>query len=291
MRAIDQEVASQPEMWRRAIELGPGAQLPQAGLRLAVAGCGTSLFMAQSYAAARESAGAGETDAWPASEFPRGRSYDALLALSRSGTTTEVLDLLRSDHGIPATYAITGVPASPLAELAGTMVALPFADERSVVQTRFATTALALLLAHAGIDLSASVDAADRVLTEPLPLDPTRFHRFQFLGTGWTIGLASEAALKLREAARAWAEAYPAMEYRHGPIALADPDTAVIAFGPLDPSLAEQVTATGATLLIPEPAAPLAALTLAHRLAIALAEAGDLDPDAPRNLTRSVVLS
>jgi fructoselysine-6-P-deglycase FrlB-like protein len=291
MRAIDQEVASQPEMWRRAIEMGPGAQLPQAGLRLAVAGCGTSLFIAQSYAAARESAGAGETDAWPASEFPRGRSYDALLALSRSGTTTEVLDLLRSDHRIPATYAITGVPASPLAELAGTTVALPFADERSVVQTRFATTALALLLAHAGVDLSASVGAADRVLTEPLPLDPTRFRRFQFLGTGWTIGLASEAALKLREAARAWAEAYPAMEYRHGPIALADPETAVIAFGPLDPSLAEQVTATGATLLIPEPAAPLAALTLAHRLAIALAEAGDLDPDAPRNLTRSVVLS
>jgi fructoselysine-6-P-deglycase FrlB-like protein len=291
MRAIDQEVASQPEMWRRAIELGPGAQLPQKGLRLAVAGCGTSLFIAQSYAAARESAGAGETDAWPASEFPRGRGYDALLALSRSGTTTEVLDLLRSDHGIPATYAITGVPASPLAELAGTTVALPFADEQSVVQTRFATTALALLLAHAGVDLSASIGAADRLLTEPLPLDPARFRRFQFLGTGWTIGLASEAALKLREAARAWAEAYPAMEYRHGPIALADPDTAVIAIGPLDPSLAEQVTATGATLLIPEPAAPLAALTLAHRLAIALAQAGDLDPDAPRNLTRSVVLS
>jgi fructoselysine-6-P-deglycase FrlB-like protein len=291
MRAIDHEVASQPEMWRRAIELGPGAQLPQSGRRLAVAGCGTSLFIAQAYAVAREAAGAGETDAWPASEFPCDRRYEALLVLSRSGTTTEVLDLLRSDHAIPETYAITGVPASPLAELAGTTVALPFADERSVVQTRFATTALVLLLAHAGIDLSASVSAAERVLTEPLPLDPPRFRRFQFLGTGWTVGLASEAALKLREAARAWAESYPAMEYRHGPIALADPDTAVIAFGPLDPSLAEQIAATGATLLIPEPAAPLAALTLAHRLAIALAEAGDLDPDAPRNLTRSVVLS
>ena len=85
MRAIDQEVASQPDMWRRAIELGPGAQLPEAGRRLAVAGCGTSLFIAQAYAAAREAAGAGETDAWPASEFPRDRRYDALLVLSRSG--------------------------------------------------------------------------------------------------------------------------------------------------------------------------------------------------------------
>ena len=40
----------------------------------------------------REAAGLGETDAFPASEFPTGRAYDALLAVSRSGTTTEVLD-------------------------------------------------------------------------------------------------------------------------------------------------------------------------------------------------------
>src|SRR5436305_102020 len=107
MRAIDHEVASQPEMWRRAIELAPAAQLPATGLRLAVAGCGTSLFVAQAYAAAREAAGAGETDAWPASEFPVSRRYDGLLTISRSGTTTEVLDLLRSRHGAGRTYALT----------------------------------------------------------------------------------------------------------------------------------------------------------------------------------------
>jgi len=291
MRAIDQEVASQPEMWRRAIELAPAAHLPASGLRLAVAGCGTSLYVAQAYAAAREAAGAGETDAWAASEFPQARTYDALLAITRSGTTTEVLDLLRASRGAEDTFAVTGVPDSPVTGLAGTTVALAFADERSVVQTRFATTALVLLLAHAGIDLEPSVTAAERILAEPLPIDPGRFRRFQFLGRGWTVGLASEAALKLREAARAWAEAYPAMEYRHGPIALADVETAVMSFGPLDPTLAAQITATGATLLEPDPEAPLAALVLAHRMAIALARSGDLDPDAPRNLTRSVVLS
>jgi len=291
MRAIDQEVASQPEMWRRAIELAPAAHLPASGLRLAVAGCGTSLYVAQAYAAAREAAGAGETDAWAASEFPQARTYDALLAITRSGTTTEVLDLLRASRGAEDTFAVTGVPDSPVTGLAGTTVALAFADERSVVQTRFATTALVLLLAHAGIDLEPSVAAAERILAEPLPIDPGRFRRFQFLGRGWTVGLASEAALKLREAARAWAEAYPAMEYRHGPIALADAETAVMSFGPLDPTLAAQITATGATLLEPDPEAPLAALVLAHRMAIALARSGDLDPDAPRNLTRSVVLS
>ncbi len=50
---------------------------------------------------------------------------------------------------------------------------------------------------------------------------PRRYRRIVFLGAGWTVGLASEAALKLREAAGAWTESYPAMEYRHGPISAA----------------------------------------------------------------------
>jgi len=288
MSAIAHEVASQPDIWRRTADLAPDLPLPARGLRLAVAGCGTSLYMAQSYAVAREQAGAGETDAFAASEFPTGRSYDVLLVISRSGTTSEVLELLRSHRGAP-TVALTAVPDGPVAELADTVISLPFADERSVVQTRFASTALMLLLTHAGLDLSPSIEAARRVLEAPLPIDPAEFRRFQFLGRGWTNGLASEAALKLREAAQAWAEAYPAMEYRHGPISLGDPDTAVIAIGPIDATLGTDIRATGATLVDPDPS-PLATLVLAHRLAIRLAEIRGLDPDLPRNLTRSVVL-
>ena len=52
-----------------------------------------------------------------------------------------------------------------------------------------------------------------------------------FLGRGWTIGLAEEAALKLRESAQLWTEAYPAMEYRHGPISIAAPGRVVWALG------------------------------------------------------------
>ncbi len=91
MSAIAHEVASQPDIWRQAADLARDLPLPARGLRLAVAGCGTSLYMAQSYAVAREQAGAGETDAFAASEFPAGRDYDALLVISRSGTTSEVL--------------------------------------------------------------------------------------------------------------------------------------------------------------------------------------------------------
>ena len=71
-----QEVASQPACWRHAARLAAdvAGSLPAPGERVAVAGCGTSWFMAQSYAAAREQAGHGETDAFAASEMPAGRA-------------------------------------------------------------------------------------------------------------------------------------------------------------------------------------------------------------------------
>jgi fructoselysine-6-P-deglycase FrlB-like protein len=184
---------------------------------------------------------------------------------------------------------VTAVTESPLTRAADLVLSLPFADERSVVQTRFATAALVVLRAHMGTHPGAAVAAAARVLDEPLPVDVEAYERFHFLGRGWTVGLASEAGLKLREAARAWSEAYPAMEYRHGPIALADERTLVVPIGPIDASLLADVRATGATVLDPDPE-PLASVVLAHRLAIALAGARGLDPDTPRNLTRSVVL-
>ncbi|MNI98209.1 hypothetical protein D3C73_1570170 [compost metagenome] len=51
------ELISQPETWARAADLRDGqALLPAHGARIAVVGCGTSWFIAQSYAALRESA-------------------------------------------------------------------------------------------------------------------------------------------------------------------------------------------------------------------------------------------
>ena len=89
MSEIVREIMSQPETWRRAAHEAPGAAgtLPALGDRVAAVGCGTSLFVAQAYAGLRETGGAGETDAFPASETPEGRIYDVVLAISRSGTT------------------------------------------------------------------------------------------------------------------------------------------------------------------------------------------------------------
>ncbi|MFE0577176.1 MULTISPECIES: SIS domain-containing protein [unclassified Streptomyces] len=292
MSHIAHELGTQPTCWARAAELAPArrAVLPQPGERTAIIGCGTSYYMAQSAAVLREESGQGETDAFPASEFPRHRRYDRVVALTRSGTTTEVLELLAAlrDTGVPTT-AVIGDPATPVMTLADELVVLDFADERSVVQTRFATTALTLLRAHLGLHRPQAVADARTALGEPLPAELDDRGQFTFLGRGWSVGLAHEAALKMREAALAWAESYPAMEYRHGPVSISGPGTATWSLDEAPEGLAEQVRGTGGQWVAGR-LDPLAELVRVHRLALAVALRRGLDPDAPRNLTRSVIL-
>jgi fructoselysine-6-P-deglycase FrlB-like protein len=94
----------------------------------------------------------------------------------------------------------------------------------------------------------------------------------------------------MREVALAWSESYPAMEYRHGPISVAGPRTLVWHMGDADPELGEDIRATGATLHVGT-LDPLAELILVQRTGLELAGFRGLDPDRPRHLTRSVVLS
>ncbi|GGJ07339.1 SIS domain-containing protein [Streptomyces brasiliensis] len=292
MTHVEDELNSQPECWTRAAELATGhaGALPAPGERVAIVGCGTSYFMAQAAAALREGAGLGETDAFAASEFPYGRSYDRVVALTRSGTTTEVLDLLGQLKGRTQTTAVTADPETPVMAAADEMVVLDFADERSVVQTRFATTALTLLRAHLGLHTDAVVADARTALSTPLPAGLVECTQFTFLGRGWSTGLANEAGLKMREASLSWTEAYPAMEYRHGPISITTHGTATWTLDVAPEGLAEQVRATGG-LWIQGSLDPLAELVRAQRLAVAVAARRGLDPDRPRHLTRSVILA
>lgn len=284
------ELNSQPETWARAAGMrAEQALLPASGARIAVVGCGTSWFMAQSYAALREGAGQGVTDAFTASEFPAGRDYDAIVALTRSGTTTEVLELTEQVKGATPVIAVLGDDTSPLVDLADTVIALPFADERSVVQTRFATTALALFRASLGEDLDAAIADAQAVLDGADDAALGEAEQYSFLGLGWTIGLAHEAALKMRESSQSWTESYTSMEYRHGPIAIAAPGRVTWQFGSAPEGLRAQVEATGARF-VQHDIDPLADLVRLHRVALDRAVAKGLDPDTPRNLTRSVIL-
>ncbi|GAA3109455.1 SIS domain-containing protein [Kribbella aluminosa] len=286
---VSTEIATQPDLWRQVSEgfAQYGGALPKAGQRVAAVGCGTSWFMAMAYAALREDLGQGETDAFAGSEFPAGRTYDAIVVISRSGTTTEVLELIR-DTDLP-TVAITATPDSPIFELADETILLEFADEQSVVQTRFATTTLALLRASLGEDLSKAAADAQTALTVDVD-DLAKLEQVTYVGTRWTVGLAHEAALKQREAASAWTEAYPAMDYRHGPIAIAQAGRGVWIFGDAPAGLIEDVQATGATIVQHADLDPMASLVVAQRVAVAKSLALGLNPDQPRSLTRSVIL-
>ena len=167
---VGREIRHQPDAWATALDRLPevAGVLPQPGERVAVIGCGTSWFMAAAYASLREQLGLGETDAFAASQFPADRSYDRVVAISRSGTTTEVVRAIqattsRSSRSPPC----PGLPCRPPPRV---RVVLDFADEESVVQTVFATTVLMLLRASLGESLEPVLQQAADVLDGSAPL-------------------------------------------------------------------------------------------------------------------------
>ena len=286
------EMASQPDVWARGVELAGSVAdvLPKPGERVAFVGCGTSWFVSQVAAAWRESAGLGESDAFTATEFPAARTYDRVVTITRSGTTSEVLDLLGSLKGKVPTVSLTADLDTPVVEAADQIVDLSFADEKSVVQTRFATTAMILFRQAFGLVPDGLLEACRQVGTVELPPAHVGAEQVSFLGAGWTVGVAHEAALKYRETSSSWAESYSAMEYRHGPISIAEPGRLVWMFGEAPSGLADQVAATGAEF-VDHDLDPMVDLVLAQRVAVARALSLGLDPDQPRHLTRSIILS
>jgi fructoselysine-6-P-deglycase FrlB-like protein len=204
MSHLMDEIASQPEIWSTAIDLATGpsttAALPASGQRVAVIGCGSSLNVARCYAHLRESAGHGQTDAYPASELTSTRHYDHMVFISRTGTTSEVLAALREIPPGIRTTSLTADKDAALANETSSVVLLDFADERSVVSSRFITATIVLLRAHLGEDLSGLPRAAERALASPLAPELAERKEFTFLGRHWAAFAADEAALKLREA-------------------------------------------------------------------------------------------
>ena len=284
----DAEIASQPSIWEQVADFAPSSLhlFPEKGEKVAVVGCGSSWFMSMAYASLREAAGHGETDVYVGSEMNYERKYDKIVSISRSGTTTEVVKMLEKTK-IPSVM-LTSVHGSPVTEYATHSIVMPFADEKSVLQTRWATAALGLLRMHLGFNLRSIIKDAQEALTCDLG-DLVNVEQITFLGRGWTIGLAQEAALKTRESSQFWAEAYPALDYRHGPLSISEPGRAVWAFGEIPDDLIRDIKKTGA-LFESSTLDPMAHLIKAHRVAIAIAKKRGLDADNPRGLSRSIIL-
>ena len=280
------EIASQPETWRRAIvQAQAGTTLPAHGEPVLFLGCGTSYYIGSAYAALRNRLDLGRTRAAVPAELDRVDEDETIVLLSRSGTTGDVIAAAAALHGKHRVVGIFGTHDTPVLEHCDDVVWLDYADEVSIVQTRFATTAFTLLRSSLDDDVASLPEAAETALRRPVPEEVPE--HVVFLGTDFSLGLAHEAALKCLESSGRWAEAYASREYQHGPISAAGPGTLVWPLTPLPLSIADDVLATGASLVTPllDPQAELVAV---HHLAVAMARAAGRDPDLPPFLSRAV---
>ncbi|MFD2334312.1 SIS domain-containing protein [Cohnella sp. GCM10020058] len=167
-----------------------------------------------------------------------------LVAPSRSGSTTEIVEavrLLRSASRDPL-LAVSCVAGSPLSAEADLALELPWAFDASVCQTRTVINLYAanlLIAAFLGGDeaLVASIDAAIRdgeafmARTETGIRKAAGFDWTQavVLADGELKGLAAEGAIALTEIAAVQAQSYHLLDVRHGPMVVVGPGTIVIA--------------------------------------------------------------
>lgn len=268
---------------------------------------------------------------------------DALVVvISQSGETADTLAALRAtkEWGYGPSVAICNVPESSLSREADLTLMTRAGPEIGVASTKaFTTQLVALLLLVTAIGRRHRIDAEREVsiveqlialprhVEEVLNLDDTirelseRFadkHNALFLGRGVQYPVAMEGALKLKEISYIHAEAYPAGELKHGPLALVDEEMPVIAVAPNDELLEklksnlEEVRARGGELyvfadhsagmdgservhVIPVPpggghVAPIIFTVPLQLLSYHVAVLKGTDVDQPRNLAKSVTV-
>ena len=266
------------------------------------------------------------------------------VAISQSGETADTLAALRhaNKEGYLASMVICNVPESSIVREADLVLMTRAGLEIGVASTKAFTTQLVALqlLVLELIQLSGRVDketlagwvrdlaGAPGKIVEALKLDGrirqlaehfVEKHHALFLGRGSHFPIAMEGALKLKEISYIHAEAYPAGELKHGPLALVDHDMPVVAVAPNNELLEklisniEEVRARGGEMFVIadvetqssfrdrhgmvvelETGGPLlAALVLTiplQLLAYHVAVARGTDVDQPRNLAKSVTV-
>jgi glucosamine--fructose-6-phosphate aminotransferase (isomerizing) len=202
------------------------------------------------------------------------------VAISQSGETADTLAALRESRrrGYLGTLAICNVPESSLVREADLKLMTRAGPEIGVASTKAFTTQLAGLALLAlelasrnGLDpqryasLCAELQHLPRAIENALKLEPAiielaaEFIHHQhalFLGRGAHYPVALEGSLKLKEISYIHAEAYPAGELKHGPLALVDEDMPVVAVAPNGPLLdklksnLQEVRARGGRLIV-----------------------------------------
>jgi glucosamine--fructose-6-phosphate aminotransferase (isomerizing) len=263
-----------------------------------------------------------------------------LITLSQSGETADSLAALRhiDKTKLAASLAICNVPSSSLVRESDMVLLTQAGPEISVASTKAFTTQLVTLLhltlllakQRSAIDTQPIIEAMQTlpsVLHKCLQMDKKietlaqRFadkHHTLFLGRGCMFPIASEGALKLKEISYIHAEAYPAGELKHGPLALVDANMPVVVVAPKDDMLdklkanMQEVRARGGELfvfadahakmaeddathviVVPEVHELLAPIVYAipmQLLSYHVAIIKGTDVDQPRNLAKSVTV-
>lgn len=281
-----------------------------------------------------------------ASEFryrkPRVARNALFVTLSQSGETADTLAALAHarELGFAHTLSICNVPESSLVRGSELTLMTQAGPEIGVASTKAFTTqlvALLLLVAVLGRRRGLEPDGEARIVgllrTLPglveqvlaldakvqawVPFFANKQHAL-FLGRGTQYPVAMEGALKLKEISYIHAEAYPAGELKHGPLALVDADMPVVAVAPNNELLEklqsnlQEVRARGGELFVFADAdnairedtqthvvavpptndllAPIVYTVLLQLLAYHVAVSKGADIDQPRNLAKSVTV-
>ncbi len=264
------------------------------------------------------------------------------LSISQSGETADTLAALRQakEAGFRAALAICNVPGSSLVRESDLVIMTQAGPEIGVASTKAFTTQLTALLIftlalarHNGLDQEKEAEIVRELRKLPgqveqvLALDSKiadmsrafmdKNHSL-FLGRGTLFPVALEGALKLKEISYIHAEAYPAGELKHGPLALVDSEMPVVTIAPNNALLEklksnlEEVRARGGELFVfADGAAGLANEDGTHVMAIPevhpitapivytiplqllsyhVAVLKGTDVDQPRNLAKSVTV-
>ena len=252
--------------------------------RIQIVACGTSLHAGRVAANWFSSISELPTQIDYASEYryrnPHVDEDSLLITISQSGETADTLAALRyaKEKDYLSTLTICNVPTSSLARESDYLIFTNAGPEIGVASTKAFTTQLAALMLLAlslAKSRSKNPKLRKRVITamrslpdtveETLKLKDTILEiapeiankdNALFLGRGIFYPIAKEGALKLKEISYIHAEAYPAGELKHGPLALIDEDMPVIALAPESEiaeklvSNLEEVKARGGTLFV-----------------------------------------
>lgn len=238
--ALRTDIARAPEALTAVTDAYAGAASPFAGLanrlegrRLVFAGLGSSRYAALTAASLLRSRGRSAWTEYASSGQPTAPTRDlALVAISASGRTAEVVGTARRHRGTSLVVAITNDPGSPLAREADAVLPLFAGTETAGISTLTYRATLAVLGVLVGVRIDRLRATVDRLagLADGLPtaiaqaadlLDGAP--AIDILADAAALGTAEQGALMLREASRLPAHAGETGDWLHTSVYLALP--------------------------------------------------------------------